>query len=162
MSLTVARLREVFNYDPETGVLTRRITTSSRALAGASVGCIQNMGYLSVNLDGGRYLVHRVIWFYVHGAWPAHQIDHINGVTTDNRLSNLRDVTGSTNQQNRRHATGRTGLMGAYEVDGMPGRYFSAINIDHKQKHLGRFDSAEAAHAAYLAAKRLHHEGCTI
>ena len=36
------------------------------------------------------------------------------------------------------------------------------ICVNRKHKNLGRFDTPEQAYAAYLDAKRLMHDGCTL
>ena len=48
--------------------------------------------YLSCRLYGKHYALHRLAWFHYYGSWPVHEIDHINGVRSDNRIVNLRDV----------------------------------------------------------------------
>jgi hypothetical protein len=45
--------------------------------------------------------VHRVVWEYVHGPIPGLDINHLNGVKTDNRIVNLEAVTRA---ENNRHA----------------------------------------------------------
>lgn len=53
---------------------------------------------------------HRIIWEVVHGPIPkGMQINHLNGIKNDNRITNLELVTEG---QNRRHAY-RTGLQHA-------------------------------------------------
>ena len=104
---------------------------------------------------------HRLVWMVVHGEFPGDMIDHINGNPTDNRIENLRVVTHSVNMQNRRTArsTNKTGLLGV----SVSGSKFSAeIRIDGTQVCLGRFETAQMAHEAYVNAKRTHHIGCTI
>ena len=55
-------------------------------------------------------MAHRMIWEHFNGPIPPElQINHINGVKTDNRLQNLELVTQS---ENTKHAY-RTGLASA-------------------------------------------------
>lgn len=159
--LTAERLRELLNYDPETGEFERRMSVSNRAQAGAKAGCRDRGGYLLVRLDKRLFKAHRLAWLYVHGEWPKGDIDHINGVTSDNRISNLRDVTRRVNLQNKRVGAGRSGLIGAHWFE--HGQCWqSSIRADGKNIALGLFNTAEEAHAAYVAAKRKLHEGCTL
>jgi hypothetical protein len=82
-----------------------------------------------------------------------------HGVRSDNRLENLREVSQQVNCQNRRKAHGVSGLLGAHPHQG---RFSSSIRYGGKNHYLGIFDTAEEAHAAYLEAKRKHHEGSTL
>lgn len=95
------------------------------------------------------------------GHWPTYQIDHINGDRSDNRLANLRDVSATVNAQNQRkaYANNRAGLLGAHRAGK---RYVARIRMPQARIFLGGFASAEEAHAAYVAAKRLLHEGNTL
>lgn len=160
--LDLARLRELTIYTPETGEFVWR-RSKGAAKAGSPVGGKhRSKGYGEACIDGQYHQTHRLVWFYVHGCWPTGQIDHINGKRDDNRLSNLRDVSAHGNQQNRtRGNKGKkySDLIGAYWGSGS---WFSTILVGGKHVYLGRFPSAEAAHAAYIEAKRKHHSGCTI
>jgi hypothetical protein len=95
------------------------------------------------------------------GEWPVSDVDHINGDPMDNSWRNLRQVSEHENLQNQRrpHSCNRCGLLG---VSKKPYGWQARIRIDGKSKHLGTFDTPEKAHAAYVAAKRLHHSTCTI
>ena len=107
--------------------------------------------------------MHRVAWLITHGEWPGGVIDHKNQKKLDNRLENLRDVTRQANTQNNRlRKTGKkygSSLAGA-NWDAHAGRWKSSICVNGKHRHLGRFDTEQEAHDAYLAAKQHLHEGC--
>lgn len=87
------RVRELFHYDPETGIFTRR--KPSRQGDGETkygrigAGRISELGYVMLMIDNTNYIAGRVAWLYVHGEWPE-RIKYINGIQVDNRLSNLR------------------------------------------------------------------------
>jgi hypothetical protein len=158
--LTAERLRELLNYDPETGVFTRLVRAANKK-AGDRAGCARGDGYLLIRVSGSLYLAHRLAWFYVHGAWPANKIDHIDGVRDNNRIDNLRDATDAVNSQNIRSARAgsASGLLGASKHK----RSWSAtIETGGVRHRLGTFSTPELAHGAYLGAKRNMHEGCTI
>jgi hypothetical protein len=154
--LTAARLRELLHYDSETGEFTRR-TIVRKVSASAKKGD----GYVYISVDGHRYRAHRLAWLYVTGNWPAHGLDHRDGDKTNNRFANLREASQLANTQNQRrpHRDNKLGLLG---VSQFRNRYRAQIQTAGQLKRLGWFDTPEEAHAAYVAAKRREHPGCTI
>ncbi len=159
--LSAERLRLLLAYDEITGIFCWVSFTSNRVQVGQVAHSGQMDGYSRIGIDGKRYFCHRLAWLYVHGSWPAGFIDHINGVRTDNRLSNLRVVSRSGNSRNMRAAmTGsRSNLLG---VSKHRNGWAAKIRYGGKQVHLGTFRTPELAHEAYLQAKRVHHETCTL
>jgi hypothetical protein len=156
-SIDPAALREKLGYDPETGIFTWKDSASNVRANGSVAGTTRPVdGYIQINVLGHINLAHRLAWLYVHGEWPRGNIDHINGIPDDNRIANLRDVTQALNAQNQRRAQRRskTGILG---VSPYKGRFRATITVGRKQRALGYFDTAEAAQAAYVAAKRLYH-----
>lgn len=151
--VTLERLREALSYEPTTGVFTWRVGCR----AGTEAGTRSN-GYVAITIDQCIYRAHRLAWFYAHGVWPTHQIDHINGRRSDNRLANLREVTNSLNQQNQSgpQAGNSTGYLGVFQRGN---RFEASITADGRYTYLGLFPTAEAAHAAYAEAKRKQHAG---
>ena len=165
--LTAERARELFTYDPLTGELRWAVAKQYKRAAGDIVGWVNRASgrpNYYVSADGKTFLVHRVIWLFMTGEWPAHEIDHINGDPLDNRWANLRDVPGAINAQNMRTSRkgSRVGLLGVYMSKCISHPYVANITINGKKRHLGYFATAEEAHAVYLAAKRQLHVGCTI
>ena len=148
--ITQERLKEILDYNPETGDFVWRVTLSNKVVAGSVAGSATSQGYLRITIGETEYRAHRLAWLYVHGEWPKRQIDHINRDKTDNRIANLRDVSASVNCANRGHQN-KTGLRGARR--NFNGRFQSAIKQCGKMKHLGYFDTAEEAHEAF---KRAH------
>ena len=178
VDISAQRLRELLDYNQETGILnwrrrpremfrdTRMFNTWNTRYAGAEAGAVCNGKYLYINVLGSNILAHRIIWMMIHGEWPNGVIDHINGKKRDNRIENLRDVSGRINSENRQTAqpSKKSELpLGVFITKRARKPKFRA-NIRHegRQKYLGCYDTPEKAHAAYLQAKRLLHKGCTI
>ena len=163
--ITAEVVRERFVLDETTGVFTWRVQVANNRKVGSVAGTVDGAGYVSIGTCGRYYKAHRLVWLYVYGAWPKNQIDHINGVRTDNRPSNLRDVTKSVNLQNQRraHAHSTHGFLGVrLEKRAIKNRYMARITVDGVRRSLGAFPTPEKAHEAYLIAKRSEHPGCTI
>lgn len=161
-TLTAERLREVLDYDPETGVFVWRIRTSSRAGASDTAGFGDGKGYLAIRVDGAQVFAHRLAWFWVHGAWPNGVIDHIDGITTNNAIRNLRDVNHASNMQNLKGAKRDNAASGLLGVVPSRDKWVAQIRVGRKKYHLGVYLTPEEAHHSYLVAKRLFHPGCTI
>jgi len=149
----IARL----SYDAESGFI-RWKGDECPSRAGRMAGTIERNLYIRVMLSGKTYMAHRLAWYITYGKWPDSQIDHINGIRGDNRISNLREVNNSENQQNRRSPSENrsSGLLGAsYHKNDR--RWQAQIKIDGKNRRIGGFDTAEQAHEAYIEAKRSLH-----
>lgn len=156
-------VRHLLSYDAESGIFSWLNPKSRNCKVSAEVGSWDFYGYKTVRLYGKSYKLHRLAWLYVYGKWPSGDVDHINGVRSDNRICNLRDVSRRINLQNQRSAKNNksTGLIGAY-FDSRKNHYYARISMNNKSVHLGTFATAEEAHKAYVEAKRKMHEGCTI
>jgi len=155
--LTPDRLKNVLNYDPETGEFTWKQRCGKRGVPGKVAGTIDFSGYRVITIGGKRHKAHRLAWLWVRGAWPAAAIDHINGRRDDNRMANLREATAQQNQHNRgRQTNNRSGLMGV-SWDSRAGKWRAGIHAQGKSRNLGNYGTAQEAHEAYLVAKAALH-----
>ncbi len=152
--ISVERLRELLDYDPETGVFTWRGKTNRRIRVGAIAGNVNSRGYISIGVDDRNYTAHRLAWLWMYGEWPKNEIDHVNGIRTDNRLNNIRDVVHSVNMQNAQAPRPRKtfGHMGTTYIKAS-NKWQAQIKVNDNYFYLGLFDSSEQAHKAYIKAK---------
>lgn len=106
-------LKSWVSYNRDTGQFTW-LKTSGKGYVGAAAGTMFK-GYVMITIRGKHVLAHRLAWFFEYGRWPAHQIDHINGVKDDNRITNLREATNAQNHCNRGPQKNSTsGVKGVY------------------------------------------------
>jgi hypothetical protein len=127
-------LKEILDYNKETGIFTWKKKLSSKQYVGAEAGSMDNKGY-------------RVIAYYMAtGIDPGrHQIDHINRDKNDNRYQNLRLCDNSINAHNR-------GLTGVHFHKAT--QKWTAVFSFRKVKHyLGLFDTKQEAEEAYKSKK---------
>lgn len=152
--LTASRLRHVLSYDAESGIFRWKNPTGPRAQRGAVAGS-RTQGYVNISVDGQLYRAHRLAWLYVHGDFPASNIDHVNGRADDNRICNLREANQSQNTANaRRRSDCKSGFKG---VTAYRGRWVASVRHNGVRVHLGVFGTPESAHAAYVAAAHSTH-----
>lgn len=146
----IEKLREILNYDPDTGVFTW-ITSNSQRRAGEAAEWITSQGYSHIMINGKTYKAHRLAWLYMTGRWPPDQIDHIKH---DNWWFNLREASRSPNAQNALPPASNT--SGVKGVTWRNGKWEVGIRVRGKRYHVGHFDTLEAASAAYAAAAIRH------
>ncbi len=156
MSLTAARLREVLSYDPLTGEFRWLVAPSNRVRIGQVAGNVRKDRYWIITIDATRYLAHRLAFLYMTLKFPDLEVDHIDCDKSNNRWDNLREANRSSNAANccrsRRNTSGFKGVSW-YERE----RKFCAfITINRRQIYLGRFDTPEEAHAAYISSAVKH------
>lgn len=159
--LTAVRLREVLSYSPETGEFIRLLPCKG-CRVGDLVGSMSAHGYMRTKIDGEHHFLHHLAFLYVTSSWPRYGIDHRDGNRARNVYTNLRDVPLRVNIQNKRKAAAdnKACLLGVSPSES--GRWRASIGVNGKVMQLGTHDTPELAHAAYVAAKRIHHEGCTL
>ena len=143
----VDRVRQLFDYDPDTGLLTWKVQVSNRIRIGSVVKSVSSEGYIQVGVDGQRRLAHHVVWAWWYGTELVGDIDHINRDRKDNRISNLRDVSRSDNLLNAEYANS-TGFAGVAKV--ASGRFAAGIHVKRARVYIGTYDTAEQAHLAYV------------
>ncbi len=112
----------------------------------------QSSGYAVRHTQKAHVYMHRDIL----GATPGIQADHINGDRLDNRRANLRAANAMQQQGNRRLAPdNKTGYRGVQLRTGKS-PWIAQIGHNYRMHHLGRFETAEEAAAAYDTAARLY------
>lgn len=144
-------LEKLFTY--EDGFLIWKPRDSARwnsANAGNRAGYMEKSGYTRGTLAGKRHLVHRIIWTLVNGSPPEGNLDHIDGDRSNNKIENLRACSAKQNQGNRRHSKNNT--SGYRGVSFNYGKFVARLRKGKTLLHLGCFDTAEDAAAAYRQA----------
>lgn len=130
-----------YKYDKETGIIT---SPKNKIIDGVSHGyIIVSFRYnnKSITIKGQQ-----LAWYLEYNEVPI-VIDHINRISTDNRLSNLRNITQQKNNFNKNPK----GYFKSY------GKFRAVIRLNNKNIHLGSFKTEEEAHQAYLDAKKIYH-----
>ena len=106
-----------------------------------------------ITIDGVKRNLsqHRLIYYAHNQNWdiwdtsPDNMIDHINHKMDDNCIENLRPVTSQQNQFNR-NAKG-------YYWNKDKNKWHAQIALDGKTIYIGRFETEEDAHNAYIKRK---------
>lgn len=165
------RLREMFDYDASTGNLTWKARPVSHFSDGCQsadlickrinarlsgklgLHCVDTKGYRHGRIFGHGVRAHRVIFAMVTGSWPQGEIDHVNGVRTDNRFENLRDVSRITNMRNAKLSSrNNSGFVGVHWRKDRR-RWQARIHFDGKTHSLGHYCDIKAAVKSRKAAE---------
>jgi hypothetical protein len=162
--LTSERLREVLDYEPETGLFrwkhAKRGWQHTVIVAGSVAGHPYGLRglYWGIYVDGRHYMAHRLAWLYVYDEWPSEDIDHRDRNGQNNRIDNLREATRTQNNGNcTARKTNKSGFKGVSRYARSQRRPWVAfIQIDRKNQYLGCYATPEEAHAAYMNAANEH------
>jgi hypothetical protein len=79
--LTQERIKELLDYDPDTGIFKWKISKARSIKVNNIAGGAEQGKYHRIRIDGKNYVAHRLAWLYVYGKWPDEYIDHINCIT---------------------------------------------------------------------------------
>jgi hypothetical protein len=148
----VTRLKRDYLYNQETGDF-------YHLKRGSTAGYRRKDGYVELYVGGMPYLAHRMAWLYTTGQLP-HEVDHKNGVRSDNRWSNLREASRSQNNGNSNgwsKSKRKNNLpRGVYINKALPHRFLARIEIGRRCISLGSFDTVAEAETAYKEAAHKH------
>jgi len=99
---------KVISYDHQSGIILREDRKNS-------LGSLDKDGYLIIKIKGLQWKAHRLAWAKYYGQSPKYNIDHINGIKTDNRICNLRDAPQQINVDNtKKNPNKNTNSIGIY------------------------------------------------
>ncbi|EOG1788729.1 HNH endonuclease [Enterobacter kobei] len=142
--MSVGDIRDLIDYNAETGVLTAKVNFSGRQ-AGSVIGSQTWQGYYAFSLFGKKCFAHRLAWLLHYGEWPSQPIDHINGIKTDNSIRNLRLCSLSQNQFNKpTQKNNTTGVKGVY-WNKRDKRYVASVQFNGKKYSAGHHKDIESA-----------------
>lgn len=159
---TLEYISSRLEYNAETGVFVWKARGNPNwdgRYAGTVAGRCNSDDYVNICLDKRMYKAHRIAWLFVHGYWPSKQIDHINGVRSDNRIANLREVSNAENARNqRRRSDNKSGVTGVVWVPRLR-KWAAQIATSRSCTNLGfyaDFEDAVRARKDAEAARGFH------
>lgn len=155
--LTQEYLKQVFDYDPVSGILSYAKNMRPRGKIGQEAGWVNARGYRRVNLHGKEYAAHVLIWFWMTGSFPPQDIDHIDGNRSNNIWLNLRLASRSQNLRNQGKKTNNT--SGFKGVTSRGNSHSVRFRVDGQVIHIGSYSTAEEAAAVY-DREVVKHQGC--
>lgn len=174
--IPISELRRLVSYDPDSGEfrwLHRKPTDFpegkgkppdvtcaiwNKKYAGLRAFCTDNgCGHMRGRIHDSDYMAHRVAWAIFYGAWPDGQIDHINGIRSDNRIANLRVASNQDNSRNQRFRGGSSRFKGVCYLPQRK-RWLAYCSDDQGRRRSLRTHATEedAARAYNDAARRFH------
>lgn len=152
MKPAVELIQKWFAYDPETGLVSRKLKRRSHHPD------VLSPDRERIDFFGTRYRLTHIIWVIQFGYWPEDEIDHIDFNRKNNKLSNLREATRGQNMQHRRW-NNPNGKGVTFRPDRREDQWQAQIAKNGQKIHLGFFETKEEAAGAYIqAALELHGE----
>jgi len=146
-------------YDPEMGIFRWMTAGKNTRGIGTIAGYLHPSGYRYIKIGQVRFSCQRLAWLFHTGQWPKENIDHINTVRSDNRISNLREATNSQNNFNSPMKPNNTTGFKGVSWSKRDKKYRAQISANGQRRLIGVFDDPQdAAHAYNMAAARLHGE----
>lgn len=156
---------ELLDYDPASGIFRWK----ERALemfpthhhgkiwnarfSGKKIRTINSEGYILIRIKGASFKGHRMAWLIHYGDWPNAQIDHINHIRDDNRISNLREVSSVENRQNATRVKSNTSGITGVVWHKRDGQWRAQISIKGRTTYIGGYDDLFEAICARKSAE---------
>lgn len=155
--ITQSELKELLDYNKDTGIFTWKKRTSNRIKVGSIAGNLHNKGYIELKVNGIRFLCHRLAWFYEYDELPT-LIDHINGDKADNRLTNLRKATQQSNAYNSKLRSNNKSGVRCVSWDKVRNNWAVRVTVDNQLKYFGNYNDLETAKKVADGVRKLIHK----
>lgn len=110
-------IKDWIHYDPEIGECRWKRSPATNLPEGSLAGGLdKSKGYIRVKFSRSTYYIHRIAWYLYYDEDPPQDLDHINGIRTDNRIVNLRSLTRDQNCSHRTvlNSNNTSGICGVY------------------------------------------------
>lgn len=155
--LTAEFVRSILDYDQATGLFRWKWRADipdrvNKRFAGKLAGWLDVHGYWKIHIHRGDYRGSRLAWLYMTGRWPSALIDHKDNDRGNNAWRNLREASHTENSRNMRKPTRNTSGFKGVSFHSRTKTWRADIFLGDRQKSLGHFPTAEAAHSAYRQA----------
>jgi len=161
--ITQERLKEVLDYNPETGLFLWKEMLGSKGVIGDEAGCPDKDGYIRIGVDGRPYKAHRLAILYTDGYLPENTVDHVDRIPWHNWRLNLREASYQCQNRNCGMRTDNTSGIKGVCWSKRDGKWSAEIMVDGKHKGLGNYDSLlDAAFARYAAEQCLGFQDCDL
>ena len=140
-------------YEPSTGYIYNNLRPNIPLQA------INSGGYVTVKVFNSCYVAHRLAFLYMTGEFPAGEVDHINGIRSDNRWCNLRIASKSDNRCNiKAHSNNKLGIKGIH-FNKLERKYKTQVRKQGYKTITGTFETLEEAIAFVQDSRaKLHKE----
>ena len=148
MNITQQRLKELFNYEPKTGIFTYRQTVGSMR-KGEQAGWVNATGYRWIGVDGNMVRAAVLAWIFMFGVEPK-EVEYIDGDRDCNRIENLKESNSHDIRVN--NAKRKGGKLLGTSFYKRSGTWIAYIRNKGKRHHIGYYRTEIAAHKAYLRA----------
>ena len=159
--LTQERLRELLDYNAETGIFKWKESPSNGISSETEAGCVDVKGYVVIRVDNKKYYAHRLAILYVDGYMPENTVDHVNRVRADNRRTNLREASHQCQSRNCGVYKNNTSGVKGVSWRKVDKKWQAMIAVGVKRKHIGVFDTIlEASYHRYAAEQCLGYPEC--
>ena len=161
MKLTQEYLKEILDYNHETGVFTWKVDRRKYVKKGNVAGSLHHTGYWDIRIKGSVYRAHRLAFLFMDGYLPENDVDHVDRNKLNNSWINLREVSRSCNMRNQKiNINNKSGVSGvSWYKRGK--KWQSSIGIPKKQIHLGFFDNLiDAVKARWNAELKYNFPNC--
>lgn len=155
MKLTHARLLEMLDFDPASGVFVWKVARSNRVKVGSRAGVLhQASGGRYIAIDNEKFMAHRLAFFYVNARWPNTDVRPVDGDYDNAAIDNLSEVSRVELAHQRSIAsTNKSGRAGVSKS--RHGRWQSSITWNYRQIALGgNFESVDEAGDIHDEAER--------